>query len=1052
VVHGTVKGLLGLISTLVFVVVAAAAALVWRLSQGPLPLPFLNPAIEQALDDVSGKLTLGLDDTQLTWDADARALAIHLRNVRALGPDGRILALVPDVSVSFYPGQLLRGHLALRRARLIRPELRLLRDQAGVYALGLGDEADAQASAILDAAVGGTLVGAGAGNQAGGLERLEIVEGDLEFDDRELDMHWRAPHVDLLLARVAGGVSGMARGDFDLDGKAASLAADGLYRTDGSTLSGTLRWTGIKPASFARLSPALEHLARLQLVTAGRADFSYAPTSGLTALAFDATGGPGTIDVASWIGTALKVGSVTARGKLANGLDDLTLDELRLDLGGSKIALTAQISGLKAAPRIAGSAIVDNLPLDTLKTLWPATLAPDPRAWIAANLSGGTIRHAEAKLTAKAAAGGSLADAQVAELSGSIQGEGIAVHYLGSLPSVRNVAVSATFDADTMTIAIKGGTVGGATIKDGTIKLAGLAATEQTAAIDLDVDTTVPEALKLIDSRPLGYASALGFDPSHARGDARVNLDLRLPLLKALRLSQMKLQVRARTVGLAIPKAALGLDLAEGALTLDVDPRGMEVTGTATLDAIPIDLKWHENFAAAPFRSRYEVKAELDDAGRKAIGLDDPAFQPPVLAGKVPIEAVATMYEGGRGTVSFKADLGPAAMRLPGLNWSKAQGAEGRAEADLRLVGDNVAAVPRFAVEAAGGMAIRGDMAFDNGGRPRRIALATAKWGRTDLKGSILFKPDGSQGVDVSGSSFDASELVGGGSGEHHLEERAPLTVSAKLGRVWLSDAGSIANVAAVLSRGPRHWRFIRVDATVGEGKPMHIEVRPADAQHRALKVASDDAGGVFGAFGVLKNMRGGTLAIDGTYDDTDPREPLSGTVKVSDYREVKAPLLARVLTVASLTGAADVLSGDGIHFDKADAPFTLIDGVITLKDARTYGTEIGLTVDGQIDLDNDQLALQGTIVPAYAINNAFNKIPLIGNLLTGGKGGGLIAFNYSVKGPSGNPEVQVNPLSALTPGFLRGLFGIFDNGSGTKVPAGRGGQSGQPAADGSDR
>jgi len=46
-----------------------------------------------------------------------------------------------------------------------------------------------------------------------------------------------------------------------------------------------------------------------------------------------------------------------------------------------------------------------------------------------------------------------------------------------------------------------------------------------------------------------------------------------------------------------------------------------------------------------------------------------------------------------------------------------------------------------------------------------------------------------------------------------------------------------------------------------------------------------------------------------------------------------------------------------------------------------------------------------------------------------------LIAFNYSVKGPTGNPDVSVNPLSALTPGFLRGIFGIFDNDSDSKVP-----------------
>ena len=37
--------------------------------------------------------------------------------------------------------------------------------------------------------------------------------------------------------------------------------------------------------------------------------------------------------------------------------------------------------------------------------------------------------------------------------------------------------------------------------------------------------------------------------------------------------------------------------------------------------------------------------------------------------------------------------------------------------------------------------------------------------------------------------------------------------------------------------------------------------------------------------------------------------------------------------------------------------------------------------------------------------------------------------MNYSMNGPSADPSVTVNPLSALTPGLLRRLFNIFDNG-----------------------
>lgn len=313
--------------------------------------------------------------------------------------------------------------------------------------------------------------------------------------------------------------------------------------------------------------------------------------------------------------------------------------------------------------------------------------------------------------------------------------------------------------------------------------------------------------------------------------------------------------------------------------------------------------------------------------------------------------------------------------------------------------------------------------------------------GRSDFKGSITFKPDGELWIDVAGPAFDASELAGGssgGAGERHLDEKQRLFVTAKLTRVWLSDEGSLQNVQAVLTRGPNHWNNISVDANVGQGHRLRVEVKPAtERTRRTLHVNSDDAGSVFNAFGILKNMRGGVINIEGNYHDGVPDEPLDGTLKLSNYRLVKAPLLARMLTVASLTGAGDVLSGEGIRFSKGEAQFSLVKGVVTLKDARTSGTELGITAKGQIDLDNDRLALDGTIVPAYAINSAVENIPVIGGLLQGEKGGGLIAFNYSVRGAAGNPDVSVNPLSALTPGFLRGLFDLFDSSGDPKVPAG---------------
>ncbi|NDG50122.1 MAG: hypothetical protein EBY30_14045 [Rhodospirillales bacterium] len=79
----------------------------------------------------------------------------------------------------------------------------------------------------------------------------------------------------------------------------------------------------------------------------------------------------------------------------------------------------------------------------------------------------------------------------------------------------------------------------------------------------------------------------------------------------------------------------------------------------------------------------------------------------------------------------------------------------------------------------------------------------------------------------------------------------------------------------------------------------------------------------------------------------------------------------------------------------------------------------------GRVLREADILDLEGTIVPAYMLNTVLGNLPLVGRLFSPEPGGGLFATAFRVQGPAADPQVQVNPLSTITPGFLRGLFGL---------------------------
>jgi hypothetical protein len=180
---------------------------------------------------------------------------------------------------------------------------------------------------------------------------------------------------------------------------------------------------------------------------------------------------------------------------------------------------------------------------------------------------------------------------------------------------------------------------------------------------------------------------------------------------------------------------------------------------------------------------------------------------------------------------------------------------------------------------------------------------------------------------------------------------------------------------------------------------------------------------------------------VTGQAEDVGAKRRFRGRVEGSDYRLIHAPVFARLLGIASFSGIAALLSGEGIPFSRLYGDFVYGDDVVTLRKIRAYGGAIGLTASGTVDLGQETLDLEGTLVPAYALNTILGNIPIIGNLLMGGEGQGLFGANFHAAGPFSDPKINVNPLSALAPGFLRNLF-LFDagtpsSGSGGGQPSG---------------
>ena len=139
----------------------------------------------------------------------------------------------------------------------------------------------------------------------------------------------------------------------------------------------------------------------------------------------------------------------------------------------------------------------------------------------------------------------------------------------------------------------------------------------------------------------------------------------------------------------------------------------------------------------------------------------------------------------------------------------------------------------------------------------------------------------------------------------------------------------------------------------------------------------------------------------------------------ITDFKVSKVPALAKLLTLASLQGIADTLSGEGIRFESFEMKSNTEGNVLNIEDALAMGPAISILFEGYVD-KGKIVSLRGTLVPATKLNSIIALIPLVGDILVGKKTGeGVVGVSFKMKGPPSDIKTIVNPIKTLTPRFI---------------------------------
>jgi hypothetical protein len=999
----------------------------WRLMQGPIELDGLTPYVEAALNRSIGGWHVALTGAQLGIDHETRQLDLRIEGVRLSRPDGEPFAAFPEMVASFSLRALLLGRLAPTRIVVERPMVRLQRDANGLLQLQFGDR-DAAAMGIgpelLQQLAGPPRLDA----PLGLLRRVAVRDAVLILDDRQTGRVWQASRVDATAARGAEGIDGDLSLAVPIGGQVPEVHASWRYSAPQQTLDLALDIGEVEPAALAPLLPDLAPLAAFDL-----------PVSGSLRTRIDVAAlRPEGFRLDLGLGTGSIVSELLPRGTLgvqqgelhavyAPESEQLHLLRLRLDLGGgSLLSLDGSLDGV-TPELIAGDAppaaplsgklhtVLSNVPVANFDNLWPRALSRGGRRWVLANIRDGVLDRAAFELGVTVDVAARSAD--IVSTHGTLRYHDLTVNYLDGLPPVRKVGGTATLADKRLEFTPTGGAVKSVQVTGGSLVITDLGSPVEWLSIDLALAGPIQDALDIIDAKPLHYAHDIGIEPGQVSGRVQTNLHFKLPLLDKVKFDQVDYGVKASLVDVAVDKIALDRGLSDGNLALEIARSGVHLQGTARFDGTPATLDASLAFKpkAGP-RGRYHVALDLDDEARRRLDMD---FLHDRVAGPVGVDLTYSTFADGHAEGAVAVDLRRAGLSVAEAGWKKPPDVPATAKLTFDLEDEHLTRLRGIEIKAPG---LDGRFAVALAPDPKRIDRVDIQHltiADSELSGTVSRRREGGWHIELRGPRLDVSHLL-----EDVNKDSAnapPVQIDARLGRLVLGPRHELSEVSGEILRDGR-WRSAHIDGRFANGHRLSLRLAEEEGKN-GLRLQSDDFGSTLDLLDITGNIVGGQVTVTGQLSDDGMPGSLRGHVEAENYNLVRAPGFARVLSLASLTAVGSLLGGSGIPFTTLRGDFVYRSDRLVLDQLLAYGGAIGVTASGTFDFGRDRLDLQGTIVPAYTLNSILGNVPVIGSLLLGGEGQGLFAANYRVTGSGADPQVSVNPLSVLTPGFLRKLF-----------------------------
>ena len=741
------------------------------------------------------------------------------------------------------------------------------------------------------------------------------------------------------------------------------------------------------------------------------------------------------------------------------GAARLDVTDLEFIAGGGTINIGGEIFYADPGLPLVLSAKTAALPVESFKKLWPKGFLPITRGWFFRNVTGGRVKTGTARLNAL------LADLRQVKKGVALNAEQFALdvavrdsalRYYAGLPDITDIDGLVKMRGSRLEVALKHGEILAPdgeilTLTDGKCLIVKAHIKQSEAQVTSTVSGPAKSMLALIDMPPLRLMKKFRFAPDVIDGQMQAQVSLRFPRMKKLPLDKISTSISGRLENFELQGGFSGFALQAPTLGVDVTNKQMIVNGGVRVNDVPLNMYWVEQFGReVEMPTELTVSGELTEQDFARLGQKKLARQ---IRGPVATSLTMAGSLNDFRRVRINADLTGAKTSLSPLSYEKPAGEPAKLSLSAALGESKIrdgAALQEFDFALTGkAVDVRVEAGFAATGELARLAVPSFKVNALYDADVTLQATDSGRTLSVTGRQIDVSALLSpvhygdpeGAAYPPRREDDAQATGSAD----WLNILGSdinlevslarvLLNNGVVLSSAKGHMYRVnnKFEDIVFNGDfdaetRLNLVLFRDETGTRRITLEAPDAGQFFKGVNVMAGMDNGYFSLNGTIGDG--RSVLTeGYAYLVDFNMQDLPVLAKILSLGSLIGIADALSGEGVGFDGAELSYRLSPEELTVTELRANGPSMGLTLKGKLNFDTNMLAMSGDLYPAYTLNSMVGKIPLVGQVLTGGEG--VVGLSYGVKGSPENPEVTVNPLSLLVPEVLKNILSVPTRGS----------------------